>query len=175
MLQYLSVILFVLGCCVYKTFEKKVCIGLQIVFQIRTSSTVFFWFFFRLNLRSLPCLSAACRLSYVSYGTPCVLLDCSPTRVKVVSPGSPNYLYDSCLRTDDISFRESKPYVGVMKDSSGYLLCQVRMLLCPQLFCMLSVEIPTSVFMKSSCRTKTALALVLFGTDRILIAMRAAR
>lgn len=50
-------------------------------------------------------------------------------RPKVVSPGSPNYLYDSCLRTDDISFRESKPYVGVMKDSSGYLLCQVNQLL----------------------------------------------
>ncbi|CAN0469180.1 unnamed protein product, partial [Scytosiphon promiscuus] len=44
---------------------------------------------------------------------------------KVVSPGSPNYLYEGCMRTDDISFRESKPYVGVMKDSSGYLLCQV--------------------------------------------------
>ena len=44
---------------------------------------------------------------------------------KVVSPGSPNYLYEGCMRTDDISFRESKPYVGVMKDSTGYLLCQV--------------------------------------------------
>ncbi|CAN0061284.1 unnamed protein product, partial [Sphacelaria rigidula] len=44
---------------------------------------------------------------------------------KVLSPGSPNYLYEGCLRTDDISFRESKPYVGVMRDSSGYLLCQV--------------------------------------------------
>ncbi|CAN0478805.1 unnamed protein product [Ectocarpus sp. 12 AP-2014] len=43
---------------------------------------------------------------------------------QVLSPGSPNYLYEGCLRTDDISFRESKPYVGVMKDSSGYLLCQ---------------------------------------------------
>lgn len=45
---------------------------------------------------------------------------------QVLSPGSPNYLYEGCLRTDDISFRESKPYVGVMRDSSGYLLCQVQ-------------------------------------------------
>lgn len=45
---------------------------------------------------------------------------------KVLSPGSPNYLYEGCLRTDDISFRESKPYVGIMKDTSGYLLCQVH-------------------------------------------------
>lgn len=43
---------------------------------------------------------------------------------KVVSPGSPNYLYEGCMRADDISFRESKPYIGIMKDSSGYLLCQ---------------------------------------------------
>ncbi|CAM9853117.1 unnamed protein product [Scytosiphon promiscuus] len=44
---------------------------------------------------------------------------------QIVSPGSPNYLYEGCLRTDDISFRESKPFTGVMKDSSGYLLCQI--------------------------------------------------
>ncbi|CAN0379920.1 unnamed protein product, partial [Scytosiphon promiscuus] len=44
---------------------------------------------------------------------------------QIVSPGSPNYLYEGCLRTDDISFRESKPFTGLMKDSSGYLLCQI--------------------------------------------------
>ncbi|CAM9461786.1 unnamed protein product, partial [Discosporangium mesarthrocarpum] len=44
---------------------------------------------------------------------------------QVASPGRPNYLYEACLRTDDVGFRESKPYVGVAKASNGFTLCQI--------------------------------------------------
>lgn len=44
---------------------------------------------------------------------------------QIVSPASSTYIYDLCLRNDDIEFRDNRPLVGIMKTIQGYLLCQV--------------------------------------------------
>ncbi|KAJ1440207.1 hypothetical protein B484DRAFT_323158, partial [Ochromonadaceae sp. CCMP2298] len=44
----------------------------------------------------------------------------------IVSPASSTYTYGNMrLRADDINFRESKPGVGIMETSRGFMLCQV--------------------------------------------------
>lgn len=37
----------------------------------------------------------------------------------MVSPGSSTYLYDCCLRPDDVEFKENRPYVGLLKAPLG--------------------------------------------------------
>jgi hypothetical protein len=44
----------------------------------------------------------------------------------VVTPGSPTYVYDACLRTDDLDFADSRPYVGVAASAGGYTMVEVR-------------------------------------------------
>lgn len=44
---------------------------------------------------------------------------------QIVSPAASTYVYDLCLRPDDIEFRENRPAVGIMKTTQGYLLCQI--------------------------------------------------
>ena len=46
---------------------------------------------------------------------------------QVVSPATSMYVYDLTLRADDIDFRPSVPFLGIMHtDSSGYVLCEVH-------------------------------------------------
>ena len=42
-----------------------------------------------------------------------------------MSPGSPNYVQDLCLREDNIDFCESRPYVGVYSSAMGFSLSEV--------------------------------------------------
>ncbi|CEL93038.1 unnamed protein product [Vitrella brassicaformis CCMP3155] len=44
---------------------------------------------------------------------------------QIVSPGSSTYLYDLCLRADDVGYRESRPYVALMGTASGYSMCEI--------------------------------------------------
>eukprot|EP00953_Heterococcus_sp_UTEX-ZZ885_P014621 8276-Heterococcus_DN1.PRE.3 len=44
---------------------------------------------------------------------------------QVVTPGSPTYVYDACLRTDDLDFADSRPYVGVAASAGGYTMVEV--------------------------------------------------
>jgi DNA mismatch repair ATPase MutS len=45
---------------------------------------------------------------------------------QIVSPASSTYLYDLCLKSDDIEFKDNRPAVGILKTpASGYLLCQI--------------------------------------------------
>lgn len=45
---------------------------------------------------------------------------------QIVSPASSTYVYDLCLRSDDIEFKDNRPAVGILKTAaSGYLLCQI--------------------------------------------------
>jgi len=48
--------------------------------------------------------------------------------IQVVSPGSPTYLYDVCLRADDVDVRASRPYAAVGKTSSGYTLALAQVI-----------------------------------------------
>jgi hypothetical protein len=41
---------------------------------------------------------------------------------QVVSPGSPTYLYDVCLRSGDVDVRASRPYAAVGYSPSGFTL-----------------------------------------------------
>lgn len=45
---------------------------------------------------------------------------------QIVSPGSSTYMYDLCLRAEDIDFRENRPYIGVMRTANGYAMCEVH-------------------------------------------------
>ncbi|KAG5186777.1 hypothetical protein JKP88DRAFT_308923 [Tribonema minus] len=49
-----------------------------------------------------------------------------PRRVlaQVVTPGSPTYYYDACLRTDDVEFAECRPYVGVARGAGGFTMVE---------------------------------------------------
>eukprot|EP00981_Chlorochromonas_danica_P002201 scaffold437_cov168-Ochromonas_danica.AAC.18 len=44
---------------------------------------------------------------------------------QIVSPASSTYIYDLCLRADDIEYRENRPAVGILSTASGFTLCQV--------------------------------------------------
>ena len=44
---------------------------------------------------------------------------------QVVSPGSPNYIYQMCLRPDDIEFGESRPYLGINYTPQGYSVSEI--------------------------------------------------
>jgi len=59
-------------------------------------------------------------------------LDSSPGKkikkrilAQIVSPGSSTYLYDACLRTDDVDFKENRPWVALMKNAGGYALGEI--------------------------------------------------
>jgi DNA mismatch repair ATPase MutS len=45
---------------------------------------------------------------------------------QIVSPASRTYIYDLCLRPEDIEFKENRPAVGILKTpANGYLLCEI--------------------------------------------------
>jgi hypothetical protein len=45
---------------------------------------------------------------------------------QIVSPASRTYIYDLCLRSEDIEFKENRPAIGIMKTpASGYLIVQI--------------------------------------------------
>jgi hypothetical protein len=44
---------------------------------------------------------------------------------QIVSPAASTYIYDLCLRPDDIDFRENHPAVGIARTAQGWLLAQV--------------------------------------------------
>ena len=51
---------------------------------------------------------------------------------QVVTPGTPTYVYDACLRTDDLDFADSRPYVGIAPSAGGFTLVEV----CAQTPCL---------------------------------------
>ncbi|CAM9772584.1 unnamed protein product, partial [Chrysoparadoxa australica] len=44
---------------------------------------------------------------------------------QVVTPGSPVYLHGLCMRRDDVPFEACRPYIGVVRGSSGFALVEV--------------------------------------------------
>lgn len=44
---------------------------------------------------------------------------------QIVSPASSTYIYDLCLRSDDIDFRENFPAVGISRTTQGFTLVQI--------------------------------------------------
>ena len=52
------------------------------------------------------------------------------TRVlaQIVSPGASTYLYDCCLRPDDVEFKENRPYVGLLRTpAAGFTLVEAHL------------------------------------------------
>jgi hypothetical protein len=43
----------------------------------------------------------------------------------VVSPGASTYLFDCCLRPDDVEFKPNRPYVGLLRSAQGLVLVEV--------------------------------------------------
>jgi len=44
---------------------------------------------------------------------------------QIISPSSRTYIYDLCLRSDDIEFREGRPVVGIHSSATGYSVCEI--------------------------------------------------
>jgi hypothetical protein len=70
-----------------------------------------------------PLLTTACCCSYAL--APLYTLLQQRVLAQVVTPGSPTYVYDACLRTDDLDFADSRPYVGVAASAGGYTMVEV--------------------------------------------------
>jgi len=45
---------------------------------------------------------------------------------QVVSPGSPLYSYNLCLKSSDIEYKENYPAIGVLKTVHGFTFCEIR-------------------------------------------------
>ena len=45
---------------------------------------------------------------------------------QIVSPGSPLYSYNLCLKASEIEYKDNYPAIGVMKTVHGFTFCEIH-------------------------------------------------
>lgn len=51
----------------------------------------------------------------------------SRAMTQIVSPATSTYVYDACLRHDEIEFRYNRPVIGLIRTASGFNLCEIQL------------------------------------------------